>query len=639
MDPSRTRSVVLAILIIAGILGLGGLALWYFSNQATTTPTGQTQAKSYCGQFVVGQAYNCSPENALSYAITESTSATCQPSSQIIDSGLTCTFTQKKSDDSCAQCKNGSDASIVTDGCICCAEEELKVCPTVNFSAQPIVKDITVTNSEKKLLVPPLPAESEIIINATYATPNDTSITYSQFILSVNGEEYTFAGDCSQSCTKSGQDFTVTKNLNLKDLGNISTLTVVATAKTSAPYTNDPTPASRVYPIRQATDAFCSSIITNTTDTAKQPVTFTALEIPMSNLGKKADVTKLVATFTIDGVPGYTKLNTKSLINYYDEKTGKIILNNDFLNTASNFVEAKAFPKPSFTSDSTSASMEVKIFASIEYTTNKSTLAKVLSCGGDSITLTRVVPDNTNNNGTTTQPIVSSNFAVLKKGPACIQRVSPSNQGTFNITITNADTDAEKFRKITDKLPRGFDYVPNSTKINGTAVLDSGLVTLTNVGESQQVVWQKADDWTLASNAKLTLTFSAKANSQAITGTNINEVVLEPTNAPKDANSIRSSYSFTVAQNCGAPKTGLFDSTASKIALGVIALLLGVALLTTQYGDRVSSKIAFTAPVRGLKAVKRSVDDKIETARLSVMDRRKYFEKKATERKSKRIKD
>lgn len=240
----------------------------------------------------------------------------------------------------------------------------------------------------------------------------------------------------------------------------------------------------------------------------------------------------------------------------------------------------------------------------------------------------------------------TSNFTVSKTGPRCFERVSPSNVGTFTITIRNTDTDAELIRSFKDKLPLGFTYVAGSSRINGTAVADSGVVTTNTVGSSQEITWAQTDGWSIAAGGNIVVTFRATATTSAITGQNQNEVVLDPLNTPVTAANIRTEYVFTVASDCTTPDTGLFDSTEAKIGLGLIALIIGITFYYTSFGANVSENLAATGVAKSAVKISGKVGSATKKANSSIKDKarmlllkaaypNKYFEEK-TIRKSRK---
>ena len=128
-----------------------------------------------------------------------------------------------------------------------------------------------------------------------------------------------------------------------------------------------------------------------------------------------------------------------------------------------------------------------------------------------------------------------------------------------------------------DKLPLGFDYVSGSASIsiNGTnlGTIDPDV---TQVGSTDHLVWRpETGDWSIEGGSRLTITFSARATGDALTGVALNEVVITPANDPTD-DSVRTQYSFEVAQRCTSPETGIFDSVASRIVIGLVVILLGI---------------------------------------------------------------
>ena len=187
--------------------------------------------------------------------------------------------------------------------------------------------------------------------------------------------------------------------------------------------------------------------------------------------------------------------------------------------------------------------------------------------------------------------------------------------------MKNNDTDVEKVKKVEDKLPLGFTYKTGTTLINGTSVADASYVTLTTVGSSQQITFAKSGYWSVNASGTLIIEFSAKANSSALSGSNLNEAVVIPEHTPKSNTNVRTSSLVTVAQSCTAPDTALFDSTIAKVIAGVAIIILGIILYASQSGLILSQKLLSSGPIKGTKRVSRMI-------KLKITDPRKYFEEK-----------
>jgi uncharacterized repeat protein (TIGR01451 family) len=227
--------------------------------------------------------------------------------------------------------------------------------------------------------------------------------------------------------------------------------------------------------------------------------------------------------------------------------------------------------------------------------------------------------------------ITASSFSVSKAtSQSCVERVSPNNSTTFTITVKNNSETSDTIESIKDKLPLGFTYVPSSSTLNGDAISDSVFVTTTEVGDSQEIVWEPQDSWSISSNSTLTITFDATAGSQALSGDNLNEVIVTPSEIPEDPSTLRTSVNLTVAQDCedidtSTPQTGLFDTTLGRIAFGIGIILIGIIIHNTSQGNRLAHMIINSGPYRDA-----------EMTSYRFFNPKKYFEEKILERRERK---
>ncbi|MCC7290321.1 hypothetical protein IT417_03675, partial [bacterium] len=213
----------------------------------------------------------------------------------------------------------------------------------------------------------------------------------------------------------------------------------------------------------------------------------------------------------------------------------------------------------------------------------------------------------------------TSDFTLDKTASvACVER---SNSLTYTISIHNTDSDDEGVTRIEDKLPLGFTYKTNSTYINGSLVDDSDFIDVETVGSTQQITFSTNGGWTIDSGDSLTIRFSANVSSSALSGSNLNEAIAIPVNTPKDDDSLRSSVSVSVSQNCTSPETALFDSTISRVALAVFTILLGLFFYFSQSGLNVSNKL-----------INSTLGKTVRNIGLKSNDPQRYFEEKFIEK-------
>ncbi len=227
-----------------------------------------------------------------------------------------------------------------------------------------------------------------------------------------------------------------------------------------------------------------------------------------------------------------------------------------------------------------------------------------------------------------------SDFSVTKSvAQSCVERTVGNNLAAYTITVRNNKDTADSISYIKDKLPLGFVYSAESTTINGSAVADSTYVTITPVGDTQEIVWQPSTPWSVAANGLLTITFESTASGSAIPGQNLNEVIVNPVEIPQDPDSLRTEVTITVALDCEniteeeateTPSTGIFDSFAVRILFGVAILLTGWLIYVRPEGNTLSENI-----------LNSKLYTEIQYNSYKITNPRKYFEEKTLRKKSK----
>ncbi|PKN02525.1 hypothetical protein CVU76_00580 [Candidatus Dojkabacteria bacterium HGW-Dojkabacteria-1] len=220
-----------------------------------------------------------------------------------------------------------------------------------------------------------------------------------------------------------------------------------------------------------------------------------------------------------------------------------------------------------------------------------------------------------------------SNFSASKTGaPSCVERVDSKNEATFTISVRNNAQQEEGITSIKDKLPLGFEYIAGSSTINGSAVNDSSVVTVTTVGSTQEIVWQQSNNpWNVPTGGQLVVVFKAKANSTALTGENLNEVIVNPVQIPEDPASLRAETTIIVAQDCNnipttpttTPSTGILDNVFVRIAIGILLFATAWAVYTRPEGTKLSKMILDS-----------DVYKDAELTKYKITNPKKYFEQK-----------
>lgn len=239
--------------------------------------------------------------------------------------------------------------------------------------------------------------------------------------------------------------------------------------------------------------------------------------------------------------------------------------------------------------------------------------------------------ENTDDEDDEEEETTKSSFVTSKTvTPECVERVEGSNTATFTITVKNNKSTADTITSIKDKLPLGFTYTTGSTILNGASTPDTSLVTVTPVGDSQEVVWQPSTAWTVQPNTSLVIEFNSIAGEDALTGANLNEVIVNPAQIPQDPSTLRAETTITVAQDCDnpptneVPSTGIFDSMLVRILVGILILGTGWFVYTRPEGTQLSKLIIGSGIYKDAEMVK-----------YKITNPRKYFEEKTLRKHSK----
>ncbi len=233
---------------------------------------------------------------------------------------------------------------------------------------------------------------------------------------------------------------------------------------------------------------------------------------------------------------------------------------------------------------------------------------------------------------------VESNFAVTTTVQAeCVDRVEPNNSAIFSITVKNNSTVSQKLLSVKNKLPLGFVYLTGSTTINEVAVTDSNYLQVNTVGQTQELSFTTRGGWSVKASEQIVLTFKALAGESALTGENMNEVVIEPAQVPTSPDTLRASATLNVVQTCipttddgsstQIPETGIFDNVIVQIVLGILVLLFGWYIYTKPFGQVVIKKFVDSNTYKGA-----------EMGIWRIFKPKKYFEEaivKETDRKKK----
>lgn len=429
--------------------------------------------------------------------------------------------------------------------------------------------------------------------------------------------QFTINNETKLPDTISTDKLSITKSI--ADLSGITTLNIVATGKTSTGEQINSPLCRRLIEVAQDGVKNVSGIQIQTR-TVETKLKIAKIKINASNITNEAKIT-LKFSFsnnfpTLSMKEGFTVNKTK----------GEIEIVEQDLYSSSNFTEAKSF------SQLDNHKGELKITATVLEN------GKSLGSVSKAITFPETSSNEENPDGDTTE---ESNFTIAKTASEqCVERVAPNNSVTFTLTSTNRGTISQRITSVKDKLPLGFTYVANSSKINNVAVTDSNYVTVSTVGSTQEIVWTKTEPWIVNSNQALTITFNAIAGGSALTGENTNEVILTPQQIPADPSSLRATVTLLVQQDCDnpeeeipevpvnpdedIPQTGIFDSVISKVILGILTITFGWYIYSKPSGRVLAEKLIETPAFKGA-----------EMTTWKIFKPKKYFEEKIINKISK----
>lgn len=228
---------------------------------------------------------------------------------------------------------------------------------------------------------------------------------------------------------------------------------------------------------------------------------------------------------------------------------------------------------------------------------------------------------------------LESNFSIsLATNINCLERVEPNNSIIFTANIKNNSTTSQSVLKVKNKLPLGFTYVPSTTKINNVSVSDNNYLQSEQVGETTELSWTIASGWNIAANQSLVIVFQAIAGPNALTGENMNEVVIEPAQVPTDPATLRASIVVPVSQNCHptetpeeTPDTGIFDEVLVQVGMGLLILFIGWYIYSKPFGQIAVNKLVNSGLYKGA-----------EMTSWKLFKPKKYFEERTIKKMKKK---
>jgi uncharacterized repeat protein (TIGR01451 family) len=477
----------------------------------------------------------------------------------------------------------------------------------------PVVQDsrcteMTIKDSAGKIVTGKIPAdEKELTIEAKF----DAVYTDHKFV--INNQEVL-------PDSISPDSLTITKTYSELDT---STIEVFATASdASANQINSPI-CRRLIEVAQTTSASVSSIQVQTRK-AEDTYKVSAIKIGIGNIEESAQLTIRFSFNLEDSEVGDLSMTDGFTI---DSTKGEIsILEQDLYNSEN------------FSTDLNFSQLDKKV-GNIEITAEIRSETEVIGTVSTSFNFPQIDPTTEE-----LQEAQESKFRVSKtSNVTCIERVTPNNVAEFTLKTVNDSSTTQIIYSVKDKLPLGFTYVADSTKINGVKVEDTEFVTATDIGDTQEVVWEKTGGWSVNSGQSLTIVFMSEAGEDALTGENQNEVVITPAEIPANPETLRAELVLNVAQSCTqpgeetpvveepesetTPETGIFDSVIGRILLGILVVLIGWYIYSRPMGQEMMEKLINSGAYK-----------EAEIFSWKIFKPKKYFETKLVRKVSKKKK-
>ena len=556
-DNLKTRKTTRILLIISGIFGLLiiGAAVYFYTTLDTGTDNTET-TETYCG------CYYLDPE----------VSSTCSDTRQGFNFSL---FSSSGS----SSCKTECDVTSLNTSYLnsATAQKDYKIC-IVEQVADERCTSMSILNQDGQIVTGKVSPSDVLTITAVFDN------VYSDYVFYVNNQTV-------EPTSVSVDQKTVQLTLNVADYSTATSLEIKASGTDSSSTSDDTINAeacSRVLSIETTGSTEVTGLSFETeTDSDNVGYRFTNAIINVGNLSSSEDY-KVVFSFSNDSIADLTMTDGLSV----NTSTGRITIQEADLYLASNFQDSRTFSVLEDVTGSFAITAEV--------------FQGETSLGTAQTTLTIPVPDDTdtstNTSDNTETSDETSSFSVTKTAsPSCVERIDGSNLATFTVTITNHKEASDDVKSILDKLPLGFDYVESSTKINGIAVSDTDYVDVETTGDTQEVTWTATNGWSVASGGTMTIVFQAIAGDSAITGSNINEVVVTPVYTPEDPSDLTADAAIQVAQDCTSPDTGILDFSGVKVLIGLIIIALGYFIFSSNTGLLFAEAVSKSSPYKTAK--------------------------------------
>ncbi len=573
----KSNKLVTALLIIAGILGLILIAVAiYFYRMKSFTETQTTTTKT-CACYYIDPAITSEcgdPRRGFLFKTsTVEESANC-PSS----------------------CTTSSLSVNLLNSTT--KQEAYLSCPITNIQDTRCT-EMTVKDSSGKIITGRISGDEKITVEAKFDRE------YKDYQILLNNEP-------SEPENISSDKLTIKKTLSGF---TTPSLNIVATGKDNTGEQINSPLCKRVIEVTQSGTSNVSALqLTTRLDNNVYKISKAVVKV--ANL---ESAEKLAIKFSFSD-PKFTTLQiTKGFT--FDKAKGEITILEQDLYKDENFTGAKSFAQLN------------GYVGKLKVTADITVADKSIGLASSTIDFPQVATTPTTPTTETPTAPTESNFKVtVTNNVTCLERVSPNNVVQYSITINNQATTTQNITSIKDKLPLGFSYIANSSRINSVSVRDTEYVKVTTVGQTKEIVWTNNKGWAISAGQSLTIIFQAQADANALTGTNQNEVVIEPAQIPSDPTSVRAESVVTVTQSCtsptaptpavpSTPETGLFDSIIGRVILGIGTLILGWFIYNKPFGQVVAKKF-----------VSSEVYKEAEMTSWRIFKPRKYFEEKTIKR-------
>ena len=492
-------------------------------------------------------------------------------------------------------------------------EQSLYQICTIPFVQDSRCTEMTIKDSAGKIVTGKIPLdEKELTIEAKF----DAVYTDHKFV--INNQEV-------EPDSISPDSLTITKKYTELDT---STLNIFATASdNSANQINSPI-CRRLIEVEQTTSASASTM---RVQTRKDEDTYkvSSIKIGIGNIEEDANLTIRFSFNLKDSTIGDLSMTEGFTI---DGSKGEISI-----------IEQDLYNSENFSTDLSFSQLDKEV-GNIDITAEVRSDTEVIGTVDTSFNFPQTEPTSEE-----VQEAEESKFRVSKTSNInCVERVTPDNVAEFTLKSVNDSTTTQIIYSVKDKLPLGFTYVADSTKINGVKVSDTEFVTTTDIGDTQEVVWEKTGGWSINSGQSLTIVFMSEAGEDALTGENQNEVVITPAEIPADPETLRAEFVLNVAQSCTekeppveekkddetpvvdkpdsetTPETGIFDSVIGRILLGMLVVIVGWYIYSRPMGQTMMEKLVNSGAYK-----------EAEVFSWRIFKPKKYFETKLVRKVSK----